>query len=360
MNKRLSMLFFLQIKAALLLLPRLLLILIISALLGSGIYAAGTELLSPDSCIRLPAALILPENDTYAGIAFSFLEHMDSIKSTCTFQRTTKEDGLTMLKNGEVYAVILIPDSFVENILNGRNTPATLLLPREGSLESFLFLTLADSGASTLAAAQAGIYAMDELLIDCGHTNDIAQAEKALNDRYLSYARNRNKLFTAKKLSATGNLSVTEYFLCSGIVLFLLLSGMGSYDYFRGETAGLRLLLHRQGIHAIHLALLRIFALTLVYTVFLFPLGSITGLMPYSGILPFFLLVLATQTYLYLISLFHSHTGGYMIGSTVLSILFLFLAGGFIPAVFLPEAVRELGSILPGGLFLKLAGAIYH
>lgn len=356
MNRKSAMLFLLELKAALLLLPRLLLILAISALFYSGIYAAGKELLTQNSRIRLPAALVLPEKDTYAGIAFSFLER--SLEATCSFEHTTKEQALSMLKDGSVYAVILIPDSFVENILNGTNTPATLLLPRRASLESILFLTLADSGASMLAAAQAGIYAMDEALISCGRAESIPRAEQALNELYLSYALNRDRLFANERLSSTGRLSLREHFLCSGIVLFLLLSGIGSYDYFHGESAGLKLLLRRQGIRLPALAAVKLAAVTLLYTAVLFPIGSLCRLLPASAFFPFLLLVFCTQLYLYAISLLSRHAGGYLIGSTLLSILFLFLAGGFVPSVFLPEAVRALGDILPGRLFLNLAEAM--
>lgn len=359
MNKRLAVLFFLQLKSAVLLLPKLLLVLIVSALFCSGIYTAGKELLSQNNRIKLPVALVLPENDTYAGIAFSFLEHMDSIKSTCSFERTTKDNALDMLESGEVYAAILIPDSFIEHILNGTNTPATLVLPREGSVESLLFLTLADAGVSTLATAQAGIYAMDEVLISCGKVDDIARAEEALNELYLSYALNRDRLFDTEKLSATGTLSLKEHFICSGIVLFLLLSGMGSYDYFREESAGLKMILRRQKLSGVLLFAIKLMAVTLVYTAVLFPLGAITGLIPVSGFASFFLLVLTTQVYLYLFSLFCSQQGSYIIGSAIASVLFLFLAGGFVPSIFLPTTVRNLGNMLPGGLFFYLAQSMF-
>lgn len=359
MNKKLAVLFFLQLKSVVLLLPKLLFVLIVSVLFCSGIYTAGNNLLSQGDRIKLPVALVLPENDTYAGVAFSFLEHMDSIKSTCSFERTTEDNALSMLEAGEVYAAILIPDSFIEHILNGTNTPATLVLPREGSVESILFLTLADAGVSTLATAQAGIYAMDEVLISCGKLDDIARAEEALNELYLSYALNRDRLFDTEKLSATGTLSLKEHFICSGIVLFLLLSGMGSYDYFREESAGLRMILRRQKLSSALLFVIKLMAITLVYTAVLFPLGVITGLIPFSGFASFFLLILATQAYLYLFSLFCSQQGSYIVGSAILSVLFLFLAGGFVPSVFLPTAVRNLGTMLPGGLFFYLARSMF-
>lgn len=155
MNKRSYLLLcFLQIKSAIALLPKLCLTICCSFLFAYGIYHAGREFLSRPEEIKLPVALVLPEDDTYAGLAFSFIERMDSIRSLCSFERTDKETALSLLKSSEVYAVILIPDSFVEHILNGTNSAATLILPRKDTLESILFSTLADAGASTLSTAQ--------------------------------------------------------------------------------------------------------------------------------------------------------------------------------------------------------------
>lgn len=346
--------FYIQLKASLHLLPKLCLILCFCLLFTFGILTAGKEALKQPDAIRLPVALVLPENDTYAGIAFSFLEQMDSIRSTCTFTRTDKEHALDLLKSGEVYAAILIPDSFVEHILNGTNSAATLLLPQKGSLESMLFVTLAQAGTSTLSTAQAGIYAIEDVLLSYQQWDALSTVEEELNKSYLSYALNRDRLFQAETVSATDGLSLRDYYICSGIVLCLLLSGMANYSYFRDESADLRRLLNRQGISAMPYLFMKLLAVSLIYTMFLFPFLLFGKLLPISAIGSFFLLMLTIQAFLMAISLLCSHAGNYYIISSTLSIICLFLSGAFIPSVFLPEAVRRLGDMLPTAFFLKL------
>lgn len=354
MLKRHLSFFFIQLKAAVLLLPGLCLILAFCLIFTFGILAAGSELLRQPEQIKLPVALVLPEDDAYAELAFSFLERMDSIRSTCTFERTDRETAFSLLKTGKVYAAILIPDSFIEHILNGTNSAATLILPKQGSLEAILFATLADAGASTLSTAQAGIYAIDDVLISYGKWDEIPKAEKELNKLYLSYALNRDRMFDTEAVSATDHLSLTDYYICSGIVLFLLLSGMAGYGCFRAESSGMRLLLGRQGISAVSVFLLKLSAVSIVYTIFLFPLSVITGILPLSALGYFFLLVLSVQAILLLLSMLCPHAGNYYIITAALSVLCLFLSGAFIPSVFLPEAVRDLGNLLPTALLLKL------
>lgn len=353
-NNKLFLFFHIQLKSALLLLPKLFLILCFSLLFIYGIQTAGKELMERTDSVKLPVALVLPENDTYAGLAFSFLERMDSIRSTCNFQRTDRESALSLLKSGNVYAVILIPDSFVEHILNGTNSSATLILPKEGSVESILFCTLANAGTSTLSTAQAGIYAVEDVLISYGKWNELPEAEEELNKLYLSYALNRNKMFKTETISATDSLTLTEYYICSAVVLYLLLTGMGSYYYFQAEPDSLRLLINRQGTSPWLRTIIKLLAVTAILSLFLFPFMVIWGLMPFTAWGVFFLLTFSIQSFLYLLSSFCSQSGSYIIMSAVLSIIFLFVSGAFIPSVFLPEAVRSLGKILPSTFFLKM------
>lgn len=353
MNKNKIFLFFrIQLKSAFHLLPGFLVILFVSLLFFSGIYAAGRELMNRPDSIQMPVALVLPENDTYAGLAFSFLEH--SMPSSCSFQRTDRDSALHLLQSGDVYAVILIPDSFVEHILNGTNSPATLILPREGSIESILFATLANAGTSVLSTAQAGIYAVENVLISYEKWDTLAKVEEELNKRYLSYALNRNRIFQTETVSATGSLTLTEYYLSSAIVLYLLLSGMGSYHYYQAEPASLRLLLSRQGISLSLRTITKTAAAAAVLFLLFFPLLVLSGRMPFRSCGGFFLLIFAVQAFLYLLSSFCPQSGSFIIISAVLSTLCLFVSGAFLPSVFLPETVRNLGDLLPSAFFLKL------
>lgn len=346
--------FYIQIKAAFQLLPKLFLILCFCLLFTFGILTAGKKALEQPDAIQLPVALVLPEDDTYAGIAFTFLEQMDSIRSTCTFIRTNQEEALDLLQSGRVYAAILIPDSFIENILNGTNSSATLILPQQNSLESILFVTLADSGTSILSTAQAGIYAMEDVLLSYQKWDALSTAEEKLNQIYLSYAFNRSRMFQTESVSSTDRLSLRDYYTCSGIVLCLLLSGLVNYHYFRAESADLRRLLNRQGMLTSTCLILKLLAVSFIYTLFLFPFLFFWKNLPFSAVGNFFVLTLAIQIFLMGISFFCPHAGTYYIVSSAVSVICLFLSGAFLPSVFLPETIRRIGELLPTSLFLRI------
>lgn len=356
MNKR-SILFLLllQIKSILLLLPKLLLTFLFSLLFACSIYLAGREFLKQPESVRLPVALVLPENDTYAGIAFSFIERMDSIRSVCSFTRTDRENADSLLRAGDVYAVILIPDSFVEHILNGTNSAATLLLPRDDTLESILFRTLAEAGASTLGTAQAGIYAMEDVMLSEGKWESLSAAEEGLNGLYLSYALNRNRMFRTESVSATGFLTPADYYIGSALVLLILLSGMGLHSYFNAEPDSLLLLMRRQGISPFLLSLTKLVVIAMVYTLLLFPAMAVSGLLSVSSFFGLFIFTIMVLSYLLFLGSFCKKPGSYILVSAVLSLVPLFLSGAFLPPVFLPEAVRKTGELMPTALFLKIS-----
>ena len=113
---------------------------------------------------RITVGVVLPEGDAVAKKALAMVSSLESVKSICDFEYMNKEECLDKLKAGKLYAVMEVPEGFVQDIMNGTNTPVKILLPKGAGLESRIFKELTDAGASTLGASQAGIYAGDELL----------------------------------------------------------------------------------------------------------------------------------------------------------------------------------------------------
>ncbi|MFR8164823.1 MAG: ABC transporter permease [Enterocloster sp.] len=113
---------------------------------------------------RITVGVALPENDILAKQVTSMLSSLESVKSICDLSYMSREECLEGMENGELLAALLIPEGFVQDIMSGVNTPVPVLLPENAGVESRIFKELADAGAQTLSAAQAGIYAGDEVL----------------------------------------------------------------------------------------------------------------------------------------------------------------------------------------------------
>ena len=90
---------------------------------------AGVKYINSGTGLFFKIAVVLPADDKLVNLGFSMLTQMDSLDDYCEFIQTDDESAKKMLRDGEVYGIVYIPEGFVEDVLNGRNTPAVVILP---------------------------------------------------------------------------------------------------------------------------------------------------------------------------------------------------------------------------------------
>ncbi len=365
----------LQIKAAFKSLPKLIAATILFATLVGLVGFCGTKLLDNNhKNKRMDIALVLPPDaDSYTTLAFSFLSDIDTVKNMCAFETIDREDAFEGLRNRSISAVILIPDNFVNHIMDGTNTPANIILPRSGvTSESMLFRTFVNAGVADLAAAQAGIYAVDDVCRYYTIEDGISQSEDFLNPEYLSYALNRTECFKTETITSTGSLTTIEFYICSGIVLFLLLSGISCSDLLKRENRTLSLALKRRRIPVFLLFAFKILSVALVFfSIFLFTyfmtslaqirFPAISKVLPHLNLislLSLFFLMIGIFAMVHCIFQFaQTQSLGVLLLFTI-STLMLFISGGFVPLSLLPEALQTISVFLPTTYFIRLCGEI--
>ena len=189
---------------------------------------------------RITVGVVLPEGDAVAKKALAMVSSLESVKSICDFEYMNKEECLDKLKAGKLYAVMEVPEGFVQDIMNGTNTPVKILLPKGAGLESRIFKELTDAGASTLGASQAGIYAGDELLYLYGMADSVSSLEADLNRIYMGYSLPRMDYFKNVRVSATGDVDTIHFYGISTAVLFLLLCAIPVSAYLASGSASMK------------------------------------------------------------------------------------------------------------------------
>ena len=189
---------------------------------------------------RITVGGVLPEGGAVAKKALAMVSSLESVKSICDFEYMNKEECLDKLNAGKLYAVMEVPEGFVQDIMNGTNTPVKILLPRGTGLESRIFKELTDAGASTLGAGQAGIYAGDELLYLYGMADSVSGLEADLNRIYMGYSLPRMDYFKNVRVSATGDVDTIHFYGISTAVLFLLLSAIPVSAYLASGSASMK------------------------------------------------------------------------------------------------------------------------
>ncbi|MFR5733920.1 MAG: ABC transporter permease [Clostridium sp.] len=239
------------------------------------------------------------ENDILAKQVTSMLSSLESVKSICDPSYMSREECLEGMENGELLAAPLIPGGALSRTsMSGVNTPVPVLLPENAGVESRIFKELADAGAQTLSAAQAGIYAGDEVL-DRFHCSEArAQLERDLNRLYLEYSLPRGELFRKTAVSASGDVKPVVFYAISLFILALMLSAIPVSGFLLPQNPVLRRQLLLAGVGPVSMILSRILGLALLYMILLLSAASaavLTGAIPFSSALPAALLLLSVS-----------------------------------------------------------------
>lgn len=343
----------LELKKAGKVLPRFLAgAIVLVAILGTIAFSAGKVLYSDTVMNRVNIGVVLPEEDSLAKTAVRMLSSLESVKSVCDFEYLDEESGRELMEAGTLHALMIVPDGFISDIITGVNTPVTIVLPDDPGMEAMVFKELADSGASTLSVAQASIYAVDELCITYQMPNAISQVEEELNRIYFAYALPRADYFRDHKVSATAEVTIVQYYGISAAILFLFLCGIPLAGLCEPEKPVLKSKLESIGITRGLQILSKVIAVALL-------LGLVSGIgiaaLIYFGFIKFQLMYIMIISLVCLviasmIVAVYTITDSPIVGVMCLfwlTIGMMFLSGGFVPSVFLPEAIRQIGSWVP-------------
>lgn len=330
---------------------------VLAVLLGTIAFSASKVLYGDAAVGRITVGVVLPRDDMVAAKALSMLSSMDSVKSICDFVYLEETKGRQQLETGELYALMVAPDGFVQDIMRGINTPVTVIFPRNPGMEALIFKELTDAGARTLSVAQAGIYGADEFCQIHGMVDSIPQVEAALNSLYMGYALPREDYFRNYKVSAAGDVTMIQYYGISAMVLLLLLCGIPAASIVKPERQVLQQKLKMIGIGRGTIVLARMAAVAFLL---LLVLGLTAGILMGMGVLEFrwslaglgMLICLAVAAMV----VFAYEAAGSQIAGVMLvflaSVTMMFLSGGFIPTVFLPQGFVKLSSWMPSTLLI--------
>lgn len=321
-------------------------------LVGAAALLSARALYGERAVGRVAVGVILPEGDGLARQAVSMLSSLDSVESLCDFKYMDREEALRQLEKGQVYAVMEVPPQFVEDIINGKNTPVQVILPQGGGVESRIFMELTEAGAATLEASQAGIYAGDQLLEVYSMEHSIPQLEADLNRVYMKYSLPREDYFKMQKVSATGDVDTICFYGISAFVFLLVLCPIPISPYLLPQCRTIKGSLGRIGIGAGTRAASRILgvgSMIVVIGICLWTGGLMfgrykAGMMESAAIVLVCLSIASFVVCLYEIA--GTITGGGMFLFLSASSMH-FLAGGFLPLVFLPESLRVIAPIFP-------------
>lgn len=358
----------LQLKSALQLIPKLLAGTLLFAFLAFIIsYVGAKSLYNSNRLFYFKVAAVLPEDDAMVEMGYNMLMEMGNLEEYCEIVNTDEATAMKLLRSGEVYCVVYIPEGFVEDVLNGTNTPAKLVLPDNLGLETIIFKSVLNAGASSLAYAQAGIYALSDVYYLYDLRAEVDEAIEDLNMDYIKFVFNRGNFNDIVTLESTDVLSLTQFYLCCGLTMLMLFLGLILGGYVKLESKTTTIMLKREGLSPFYTVICKTLVITLIQ-------GALLGLLillarigvhafaslsvekvfntilyscSFANVLKLFLCELLATSYIVFIYEV-AGTGLYgMLALFTLNCGMMFASGLIIPSVYLPAFVRTLGAYLP-------------
>ena len=294
-------------------------------------------------------AIAAPEGDGTAGMLEKYMGGMEDIAQYCRIVAMEEGDALNALADGEVTAVLCLPEQFVRGVMQGENPDLRLIVAGDRPLESLLLLWVGQGAADILSAAQSGIYAVLELYAQNPPTGlDRGQVVADINLRYIALTLDRTGFFHMEEVSATGALPIPLHYALSLLAYFGLSAAPLLMPLYTGGWLGFQRRLRCAGRGCGLGFFAGVTVGTLALLVLLLP-----SLLLHGGGNPLalagaaVLMALFCSLFAALCCLAAQSAAGCGGVAFSVSLVFLLLAGGVIPPVLLPTAMRRLSGLSP-------------
>ena len=326
---------------------------VLAVLVGLIAFAAGRVLYSDRAVGNIRVGVVLPQQDPASEKLISMVSSLESVSSLCEFSYVDEKEGREQMRQGKLYALMLLPEGLLRGIMDGTNTPVTIVFPENAGLEAAVFRELADAGTQILKTAQAAVYAADELCSRMGRETQIPSAEADINSMYLKYALNRSVYFRTEEVSAVGEVGTAAFYGISASVMVLLLLGIPAAGFLKPYSEIMERKLFLIGLSRTKRLIARAVCLWLAFaavTAAPFFLCFGMGFMESGGFsIPVWLMVcMAAAMWTILIYELARNAFAGICALFLTAAASVFMAGGLIPSVFLPESSRNLNqNIIP-------------
>ena len=258
---------------------------------------------------------------------------------------------------------VVVPEGFLASLMNGDNYPIKIYFSSTTSVYTMIITELSLAAQTSLQAAQATVYTLYDDYYDMNKYRFAENANDELNSTLIKKAFSRDNFFKKEQLSASGDYNIITYYIASGILTVLLLSGCIFILRIKSTKNFINLKLNQYGIGAITQTSVRIFSIFItMYLIFsvilttalfiLYKMDKIKDFSPAPLLINGIFICLCCSAITVLISSLMKNR----FSSILLLFIFVigceFISGAFLPSVFLPDGVNIVDKYLPTGYLL--------
>lgn len=308
---------------------------------------------------RIKVGVMVPQQDTMANALVNTIQDMGELSSLCDFSILSEQEGKKKLEQGEISALIVVPEKILQKIYRNDKASIVMYMPGKPTLESAMIREFAEAGSSLVLTAKAGDYTAYHMYQKYGKAGSMQKVAQDMNGQYIQFVIRQKTLFQSQPVAGKDGISDEERMILAGIVLVLFLLAIPVLQLQKKEPAVLSLQLERKGIRPLFSlmcnTLLTAFILWVSMCAGIFVLITMLEWNIVRGGLVFCLFTgcLLTATVFLLLHISGQDTAGGVLLVFFFSLAQIFLAGGIFPVSVLPEICVGIGNSLPGGLLMR-------
>ena len=307
----------------------------------------------PNKYGQVPVGLVMPLDSDKNQFGLKLVTDMQSFREAMDIRQfNTESEGKAALDASEVTALILIPEDFVDALYRGENKPIRIIFKDNNTLEEHIINDLLLSSANMLGTSQGASFSVKALGDAAGVDAELtAKLVDALESYNFTYIIGRESLFQTKSFDSLTGLSLKEQLAGSYGLLVLSFLCFILTAFYQGKRPAYQIRQRCSGVSRLGIGISEwISTVVLLYAAFLLVfLGfTIAKLQPKATALFMILPVLMILGLFILLLSYSVHSPVYSNLAILVSIvLLMYLAGGLIPAEFLPKFLQDLSKYNP-------------
>lgn len=294
-------------------------------------------------------AVAAPEGDAAPQLLEKLLPKMEDVAQYCEVVAMDREEAIRAMEQGEVTAVLVLPENLVQGIMDGTNPDVELIVPGDMPMEALLTLCVGQSASDLLSAVQSGVYAVLEEYENAPPPGlSYNDAVTQINLRYVRWTLGRQQMFLVDPVAVTQQLPVGVHYGLSLLVYLALSLAPLFMSVYSGSWIQAQKRFRAVGRGTAGFYFSSFSACTLV----LLPLMSVVSLLltrgdPVTGLWAGALCACFCAGFGTVCCLVTDNTGSCGVASFLSALVFLFLSGGVLPPVLLPQTVQKLMILSP-------------
>lgn len=337
---------------------------ILILIIGIACFVVSNTLYAKEPLIQSTVAIVTEEpEDVYLDFILQIMKNNEVAGESLNFEFYDAESAKADLQNGKILAILDFPEHAVEGILNGVNSPISVIYGDKKDITSIILYEVTNTLGNLLSSAQAGTYATSEVYLYEDARNLLGNAFEKVDFLNFGYVLDRERTFTVESVSFGNTSSIGLFYFVSDIVFLLVMLG-GSYNhllcfdhsafYDYSESRGIskfsylwiRFLSYGSFLSLILVISYSLLALLSKYNSnFSNTLGQIH--FTASHLLLILLIGFFLSAYMIFLSNISASSSLNTMFIFVFGIILLICSGSIIPSAFLPTPLRKIGTLTP-------------